>query len=276
MSTSPRPRVLMCPPTHFSVEYDINPWMTGNRDQADRARAGRQWDDLRALVADAADVELIEHVPGLPDMVFTANAGLVYRDVAVPSRFRHAERAGEEAHFTRWFSGHRFDVDLLDGIEFEGAGDALLDRAASRLWFGYGHRSDARAAGALHALLGIDVVPLRLVDPRFYHLDTCLCPLSGGHLLYFPAAFDEAAQAAIAARVPADKRIAVSEEDALAFACNAVNLDNVVILNRATPALRAQLEQAGYRVRETPLDEFLKAGGSAKCLTLRLDEPGLA
>lgn len=276
MSTSPRPRVLMCPPAHFSVDYDINPWMTGNRDQADRDRAARQWDALRELVADVAEVALIEQVPGLPDMVFTANAGLVYRDLAVPSRFRHAERAGEQSHFTRWFSAQRFELGPLEGIEFEGAGDALLDRAAPRLWFGHGHRSDARAGDALGALLGIEVVPLRLVDPRFYHLDTCLCPLSGGHLLYFPAAFDPAAQAAIAARVPQDKRIAVSERDALAFACNAVNLDNVVILNRATPALRAQLEAAGYRVRETPLDEFLKAGGSAKCLTLRLDEPGLA
>lgn len=275
MSTSPRPRVLMCPPTHFSVDYDINPWMTGNRDQADRGRAQRQWENLHALVADAADVELIPHVPGLPDMVFTANAGLVYRDLAVPSRFRHAERAGEEPHFTQWFAGARFAVDLLDGIEFEGAGDALLDRAAPRLWFGYGHRSDARAAAALQERLGLEVVPLRLVDPRFYHLDTCLCPLSGGELLYFPAAFDETAQAAIAARVPEDQRIAVSEEDALAFACNAVNLDNVVILNRASAALRQALAAHGYRVRETPLDEFLKAGGSAKCLTLRLDEPGL-
>jgi N-dimethylarginine dimethylaminohydrolase len=119
-------------------------------------------------------------------------------------------------------------------------------------------------------------VALQLVDPRFYHLDTCLCPLSGGHLMYYPAAFDAASQAAIVARVPQDKRIAVSEEDALAFACNAVNLDDLVILNRASESLRGRLDEAGYRVQETPLHEFLKAGGSAKCLTLRLDEPGLA
>ncbi|MFT4197968.1 MAG: arginine deiminase-related protein [Pseudoxanthomonas sp.] len=275
MSLSTSPRVLMCPPTHFAVDYEINPWMAGRRGSADLARARRQWQDLHALVSDAAQVELIEHVPGLPDMVFTANAGLVYRERAVPSRFRHLERAGEEDHFTRWFAQRDFEVAPLD-IEFEGAGDALFDRAAPRLWLGHGHRSDVRAGAALQALLGeVEVVPLRLVDPRFYHLDTCLCPLSGGHLMYFPAAFDEAANAAIEARVPAPLRIAVAEADALAFACNAVNLEQVVILNRASAALEEQLAECGYRVRATPLDEFLKAGGSAKCLTLRLDEPGL-
>lgn len=271
-----RPRILMCPPTHFSVDYDINPWMTGNRDRIDQARARQQWEDLHRHVSSAAHVELIDHIAGLPDMVFTANAGLVYRDTAVPSRFRHEERAGEEAYFTRWFSGNAFAVDELDGMSFEGAGDALLDRGQPLLWVGYGHRSDGHAAVALQKLLGVETVALQLVDPRFYHLDTCLCPLSGGHLMYYPAAFDAASQAAIAARVPEDKRIAVSEDDALVFACNAVNLDDLVILNRASEALRQRLGDAGYRVQQTPLDEFLKAGGSAKCLTLRLDEPGLA
>jgi N-dimethylarginine dimethylaminohydrolase len=140
---------------------------------ADASRATRQWQELHALVSDVATVELIDPMSGLPDMVFTANAGLIYRGRAVPSHFRHAERAGEEPHFTRWFAERDFDVTSLD-IEFEGAGDALFDRAASRLWFGHGHRSDARAAAALQAWLGdeVDVVPLRLADPL----------LSPGHL----------------------------------------------------------------------------------------------
>jgi len=276
MSTDTAPRVLMCPPTHFAVDYEINPWMAGQLGSADASRATRQWQELHALVSDVATVELIDPMSGLPDMVFTANAGLIYRGRAVPSHFRHAERAGEEPHFTRWFAERDFDVTSLD-IEFEGAGDALFDRAASRLWFGHGHRSDARAATALQAWLGdeVDVVPLRLVDPRFYHLDTCLCPLAGGQLMYFPAAFDAQANAAIEARVPAELRIAVDEADAMAFACNAVNLGETVIVNRASDTLEKQLARHGYRLRATPLDEFLKAGGSAKCLTLRLDEPGL-
>lgn len=276
MSLPVRPHVLMCPPTHFSVEYEINPWMRGNRNAADRARAETQWRALQALIAETAQIELIAQVAGLPDMVFTANAAVVYRDVAIPSHFLHEERAGEEAHFTRWLAERGFRIETVDGLAFEGAGDALLDRRVSRLWFGHGHRSDGAAAPLLQERLGIEVTPLRLVDPRFYHLDTCLCPLSGGHLLYFPPAFDEAAQDTIRRLVPDELRIVAPEQDALAFACNAVNLGDRVILNRASAGLVDALESKGYRVQQTPLDEFLKAGGSAKCLTLRLDEPGVA
>ncbi|MFT3762744.1 MAG: arginine deiminase-related protein [Pseudoxanthomonas sp.] len=268
-------RLLMCPPTHFAVDYEINPWMRGQLHQADRGRAQAQWDALAAIVGRLAAVETVAPATGLPDMPFAANAGLVLEDAFVPSRFRHAERQGEEALFTAWFTerGYRI-VPLPAGIDFEGAGDALFDRGLPRLlWMGHGHRSDAEAAPALARLLDVEVVPLRLVDPRFYHLDTCFCPLRGGWLLYFPEAFDDAARARIEARVPAAKRIVVGEEDALAFACNAVNLGDAVILNRAGDALKSALSAAGFEAVETPLDEFLKAGGSAKCLTLRLDEP---
>ncbi len=156
---------------------------------------------------------------------------------------------------------------------FEGAGDALLGprRAPAVEW------ATATAATwprrhELTDLLDIEVVPLRLTDARFYHLDTCFCPLRDGYLLYYPAAFDAAAQQAIAQHVPASRRIVVSEADALAFACNAVDLDDTLLLNRASPGLCAALAAIGYRVVQTPLDEFLKAGGAAKCLTLRLDE----
>lgn len=265
--------LLMCPPVHFAVDYVINPWMQGQLGQADRMRAVAQWQALRVVLAMHADIVEIAPEPGLPDMPFTANAGLVLGRTFVPSRFRHAERRGEEAAFSRWFEHEGFDVRALPGDSlFEGAGDALFDRAEPRLWVGYGHRTDLAAVSALARVLHVETIPLALADARFYHLDTCFCPLSRGHLLYFPAAFDAAARAAIEARVPASRRIVVEEADALAFACNAVNLGNVVVLNRAGATLRIALENAGYRVVETPLDEFLKAGGSAKCLTLRLDE----
>jgi N-dimethylarginine dimethylaminohydrolase len=138
---------------------------------------------------------------------------------------------------------------------------------------GHGHRSDLAAAQVVSALLDIEVVPLRLVDPRFYHLDTCLCPLEGGTLLYYPAAFDEASQAEIEKRVPISSRMAVDQADALRFACNAVNVGASVFFNDASNALRTQLELAGFESHVVPLGEFLKSGGGAKCLTLRLDEP---
>lgn len=158
-------------------------------------------------------------------------------------------------------------------VPFEGAGDALFDRAEPWLWMAHGHRSISGAREVLYERLGVDAVTLKLVDTRFYHLDTCFCPLEGGYLLYYPPAFDEPSREVIEKRVPAARRIAIDEEDALAFACNAVNIDETVIVNHATPAFVKALSAKGFRVIQTPLNEFMKAGGSAKCLTLRLDEP---
>jgi N-dimethylarginine dimethylaminohydrolase len=267
------PRVLMCAPTYFEVSYVINPWMSGHVHDTEQTRAQRQWDTLREVLTEHADVALQPARAGLPDMPFTANAGLVHGNVFVPSRFRFAERSGEEVYARAWFDTHGFDLrELPEQIHFEGAGDALFDRAHARLWMGHGHRSDLTAAVALAALLDIEVVPLRLVDPRFYHLDTCFCPLANGYTMYFPAAFDDEARALIERHVPPSQRIVVDEADALVFACNAVNLGRIVVLNRASQDLRRRLEGAGFVVIEVALDEFMKAGGAAKCLTLRLDE----
>ncbi|MDR6936060.1 arginine deiminase-related protein [Luteibacter sp. 3190] len=268
------PRILMCAPTFFEVDYVINPWMDGHLHDTTSERSGRQWDALKDTVSRHADVVVQPPAKGLPDMTFCANAGLVYGNTFVPSRFRYEQRQGEEAHDRAWFAHHGFDVvDLPEGVFFEGAGDALFDRGVSRrLWMGHGHRSDAEAAPALASSLDVEVLPLKLVDPRFYHLDTCFCPLSDGYTLYFPAAFDADSLATIERHVPPGQRLVVEEHDAVLFACNAVNLGRVVILNRASADLRSRLEGAGFMVIEVALDEFMKAGGSAKCLTLRLDE----
>lgn len=268
-----KPRILMCAPTRFEIRYVINPWMLGHLDAGKRTVAIAQWNRLHAALVRHADVELIEPAPGWPDMVFTANAGLVLGNRVLLARFRHGERQGEEPHFAEWFTRHGFAVlRLPEDLAFEGAGDALLDRAAPLLWMGHGFRTDERATALVAAALDIEVVPLRLTDPRFYHLDTCLCPLAGGELLYHPGAFDAESLRRIEARVPAHARIVVDEADARSFACNAVNLAGHVILNRASQRLVTALNARGYRVTQTPLGEFMKAGGSAKCLTLRLDE----
>ncbi|KAG9579910.1 hypothetical protein KCV01_g15946, partial [Aureobasidium melanogenum] len=268
------PRVLMCAPTFFEVSYVINPWMTDHVNDTTTERSRRQWDALRETIARHADVVLQPPVEGLPDMTFAANAGLVFGNAFVTSRFRYPQRQGEEAHARAFFQRHGFDiVELPDGVFFEGAGDALFDRGtARRLWMGHGHRSDLAAAGELAKSLDIEVIPLKLADPRFYHLDTCFCPLAQGYTLYFPAAFDAASLASIERHVPPGLRIAVDEHDAVEFACNAVNLGRVVILNRASEKLRSRLEGAGFMLIEVALDEFMKSGGAAKCLTLRLDE----
>ncbi len=266
-------RYLMCAPDHFEVAYVINPWMQGNVALCSNGVARQQWNALADAIGSVAQVERVAAASGVPDMVFTANAGLVLGNTFVLSRFRHVERQGEEAHFAHWFAQQGFKVvTLAPELAFEGAGDALLDRQHALLWLGHGHRSLAQCAPIIANLLDIEVEPLRLVDERFYHLDTCFCPLEGGTLLYYPAAFDAASQARIAARVPAKRRIEVSDQDALDFACNAVNCGRHVFLNRASADLVQALAAHCYQVRQTPLTEFMKAGGSAKCLTLKLNE----
>jgi N-dimethylarginine dimethylaminohydrolase len=264
----------MCPPEYFTVAYIINPWMHGNLRRIDNAVARSQWRALYDILSDGATVRLVLPQPGSPDMVFTANAGLVKANRFIVSRFRYPERQYEEPYFADWFMDRGYEVSLMPrDVPFEGAGDALFDRGDGVLWMAHGHRSISSARDVIFERWGTDVVTLKLVDTRFYHLDTCFCPLEGGFLMYYPAAFDADSRAEIEARVPAAKRIAIGEEDALAFACNAVNIDATVVVNRATPAFVKVLSQKGFEVIQTPLSEFMKAGGSAKCLTLRLDEP---
>lgn len=270
-------RILMCAPDHYDVDYVINPWMEGNVHKLSRDRAVQQWQGLFQLLKDRAIVELVKPEKGVPDMVFTANAGLVLGKEVVLSRFFHKERQGEEPFFKQWFADQGFTVhELPKDLPFEGAGDALLDREGRWLWAGYGFRSELDSHPYLAKWLDIEVLSLRLMDERFYHLDTCFCPLTGGYLLYYPPAFDSYSNRLIEMRVPEAKRIPIGESDALNFACNTVNIGNVVVMNKASDELKRRLNAAGFEVVETPLTEFLKAGGAAKCLTLRTTEPVLA
>ncbi len=267
-------RILMCPPHHYDVDYVINPWMEGNIHKSSRDRATEQWEGLYKVLKEHAIVDLVEPQKGWPDMVFTANAGVVLGQVAVVSRFFHKERQGEEPYFKEWFQKQGYTVyELPKDLPFEGAGDALLDRQGNWLWAGYGFRSELDSHSYLAKWLDIEVVSLQLVDERFYHLDTCFCPLTGGYLLYYPPAFDFYSNRIIEMRVPAEKRIAIQEADAVKFACNAVNIGHTVVMNQVSNDLKQQLAKVGFQVIETPLSEFIKAGGAAKCLTLRSTEP---
>ena len=267
-------RFLMCAPDHYDVDYVINPWMEGNIHKSSRDRAVEQWNKLYNVIKDHAIVDLVEPEKGWPDMVFSANAGLVLGKNVVLSRFLHKERQGEEPYFQQWFEQNGFNVYTLPkDLPFEGAGDALLDREGRWLWAGYGFRSELDSHPFLAKWLDIEVISLRLMDERFYHLDTCFCPLANGYLLYYPGAFDSYSNRVIEMRVAPEKRIAIVEADAVNFACNAVNVDSIVIMNKTSDGLKSRLAEVSFQVIETPLTEFLKAGGAAKCLTLRVTEP---
>ncbi|BAZ16497.1 hypothetical protein NIES4071_83740 [Calothrix sp. NIES-4071] len=271
---TPRIKFLMCAPDHYDVDYVINPWMEGNIHKSSRDKAVEQWEGLHHVLKEHAIVDLVKPEKGVPDMVFTANAGLVLGKNVVLSRFLHKERQGEEPFFKAWFEQNGYTVyELPKDLPFEGAGDALLDREGRWLWAGYGFRSELDSHPYLAKWLDIEVLSLRLIDDRFYHLDTCFCPLANGYLLYYPGAFDSYSNRLIEMRVAAEKRIALEEADAVNFACNAVNIDHIVVMNKASDGLKARLAEVGFQVLETPLNEFLKAGGAAKCLTLRTTEP---
>ncbi len=258
----------MCPPDYYGIEYEINPWMNRSHGTTPE-RAQQQWRALHdALVQLGVQIELMEPQPKLPDLVFTANAGLVFGKRFFSSRFTHPERQRETPHFDAWFAAHGFTVEHLPpGVFFEGAGDALF--CGPILFAGYRIRS--HAAGHLHLgnVLERRVLPLELVDKRFYHLDTCFCPLAPGEAIYFPDAFDAYGRKVLSAHIP--RLLPVVEKEAERFACNAVVVGKKVVINAGSDQLASDLRSAGYECLSVELDEFIKAGGSAKCLTLRLD-----
>ncbi len=264
--------ILMCAPDHYDVRYEINPWMAGNIGQVDTSHARVQWQGLfRALTRiPEVRVQLVDGQPEAPDMVFTANAGLVHGTDVVLSRFFYEERQVEEPHFERWFHEHGYRVEVLPpDVPFEGEGDALFDTTPTpTLWCGYGFRSVEEAAYRVRDILNVNVMALELVDPHFYHLDTCFCPLYGGYLMYYPNAFSAAARTVIEAYFPPEKRITVEGDDANTFACNAVNIGKHIVMNDSSKTLDATLRTRGFDVHHTPLSEFIQAGGAAKCLTL--------
>ena len=274
---STKQKLLMCPPDYFSVDHNINPWMAGNTGRLDKGRAMRQWENLKQELSKTADIELMKPQPALPDIVFTANAGFVYGNRAVASHFMPDERRPEEPYLKQWFRDQGFELcELPEDVGFEGAGDCLLDRKGPWLWAGYGFRTEIEAHPYLEKWFDRELVSIRLTDSRFYHIDTAFCPLTDGYLLYHPPAFDYESRLAIEKRVPAEKRIVVDTEDAGNFACNAVNVGEEIFVHKASGALKSRIQERGFKLHETDLSEFLKSGGSAKCLTLRLTEPGRA
>ena len=266
-----KPEFLMCPPEYFGVRYAINPWMDGQIGRVEPALALQQWSQFYSALKQVADIHLIPPQSHVPDLVFTANAGLMFQNKFIASRFRHEERRREEPIYLKWFETRSADNVLLPkNMAFEGAGDALLQPGASRLWTGYGFRTDLEAHHLLNQQFNFEVISLKLVNPSFYHLDTCFCPLPDGLAMYYPGAFASESLQLIEKHILPENRIIVSENDARHFACNTVLAGRVLFMNHASPELTQTLESKGYIVNIQPVSEFMKAGGANKCLTLAL------
>jgi N-dimethylarginine dimethylaminohydrolase len=257
---------LMCPPEHFAVTYAINPWMEPEK-PTDATLAMRQWARLRQVYLDLGhDVQTIEPAPGLPDMVFAANGATVAGGKVLGARFRHPQRAGEAVAYLDWFRAQGYAEVRTPEQVHEGEGDILV--AGDTLLAGYGFRSDQAVASELTALFGLPVLSLRLIDPRFYHLDTALCVLDASTAMYYPAAFDDAGRAAIAAHFA--ELIEAKDEDAEVLGLNAVSDGRHVVLPAQAEGLAAQLRNRGFEPVAVDMSELLKGGGGPKCCTLEL------
>lgn len=259
---------VMCPPTYFDIEYSINPWMDVN-DKVDHDLAMIQWTDLVELLESLGDtISIVEAQPGLPDMTFAGDVGLLWGRRFVPSTFRHVERAGEVAHFERWFRQCGYEIcPLPTDVIFEGLGDLVFHNR--RAFVGHGSRSDERAVDHLARLIpGLEILGrLETVDDHYFHLAMALGFIDDATVIYYEPAFTAESAQTIRRVIP--RAIRVSDKDANSyFACNNLVIGDKVLVDMCTPELRAALRKCGYDVITCPMSEFKKSGGSLRCLVL--------
>jgi len=263
--------LLVCNPAYFNIDYEINPWMDIGND-IDPGLASAQWERMCDKLKQAgANLHYIEPMHSFPDMVFTANAGLIYGKTVVLSNFKHPERQGEKIFFKDWFlkNGYRV-VELPDYISFEGEGDALFFE--NTLFMGYGFRTDPESHAIISKAFNIDVVSCELVDPRFYHLDTCFLPLKN-RVVYYRQAFSKFSQEImlqklmdIGHEIGVLDVLNVHEEQAQDFLCNSIEINETVV----APSDMFSLSFSGKKTSICDMSEFMKSGGAVKCLTLKL------
>lgn len=258
-------RVLMCRPTKYDVVYEINPWMDVSN-KPDKAKASKQWKSLFDLYQKmGVEVELIDQGTNLPDMVFTANGGIVWDNTFISGNFRYKERKGEEDHFKKWFADHGFQVKTLKHFQ-GGEGDALFYK--NTLYMGYGFRSDLEAHKEIAQLLKVPTVSIKLVDPYFYDFDTTFCPVGDRGVLYFPKAYDKKGQELMKS---VENAVAMTEVQAKHFIGNSVYLNGKLIVSYLDDNLKSKLSKWDVEPILLDMSEFKKAGGGIKCLTLYIE-----
>ena len=257
-------KILMCRPTTFSVTYSINPWMTQD-DPVDLLLAKHQWANLKTVIESlGVEVAFLDQHAELPDMVFAANAGIAHNNKVVLSNFKYPERQPEREEFQAWFDQAGYETHILpDDVIFEGGGDCFIWR--DHLIAGWGFRSDKLALTRVADILGLKLISLNLKDERFYHLDTCMLVVNDNTCLYYPPAFDD-----VEIKNLPFNMIPVSEVDACNFACNGVKIKNNIIMKAASQDLKQQLKDLNINVIESNTSEFLKSGGSCRCLVLNV------
>lgn len=256
-------RVLVCRPSYYQVNYSINPWMVPG--SVDVKRAMDQWETLVDVYQRlGVDVEIIDQRSHLPDMVFTADQGIVKGNMVLLSNFRYPERQGERDLYGKWFRDHNLiTLSIPDDCCVEGHGEAIFWR--DKLLLGIGFRANKEAASAICEELEVEVVPLQLVDPKFYHLDTCFFALNSETAFFYPHAFSESSQKMLRKIVP--RLLALTNHEANSFCANSVVTDHQVLINAGCPSFARKIRQLGYQAHEVEMSEFIKSGGGIHCLT---------
>jgi N-dimethylarginine dimethylaminohydrolase len=264
--TATKRHYLMCRPAHFTVSYAINPWMNPDK-PVDPELALKQWTRLKDTYEQLGHtVDVIEDQPGLPDMVFAANGATVIDGRVLGARFRNAERVPEGPAYQRWFREHGYTEVHDPAYINEGEGDFLTTEDA--LLAGFGFRSDPPSHAEAQEFFGRPVVSLRLVDPRFYHLDTAFAVLDADTVMYLPEAFSSGSRRVLERMFP--NAIHVGIEDAEVLGLNAVSDGRHVVLPAQATGVIETLRAYGFEPIGVDMSELLKAGGSCKCCTLEL------
>lgn len=259
----------MCRPTYFDqLNYVINPWMTPGK--IDETKAMQEWEQLVTIYKElGATVEIIDQQKDSPDMVFTTDQGIVKDKTVLLSRFWAAERKKESKYYEEWFSEHGYNVLYLpENIYFEGNGDSFF--WGDKLLVGIGYRADNQTCNAVSKLLNIEVIPLEIIDPKFYHLDVGFFPLNKQTAFYYPLAFSQKSRGVIKKLVP--NPIELSQDEAYGFCANSVVTDHHVIHQKENPTFKEKLQKLGYESIEVDVSEFMKSGGGIHCLTNILEE----
>jgi len=257
---------LLCSPDYFVINYSINPWMNGPSIDLNRAKS--QWESLRdTIISLGAKVEIISPVNGLPDMVFTANAGMVIGNKFVVSSMKHKERKGESQYFRKWFIDKKYSVvDIVPGLTFEGCGDGIFYN--NSLIGGYGYRTDLKALEIIASKTKINLHSLKLKDPKFYHLDTCFCVVSKDKAIYYPDAFEHGEIKKLEKIIDL---IPVSKNDAELFMCNSMLVNGILLIpSKQSDVAKILRNKYGIKTCTVNVSEFLKSGGSIQCLSLKI------
>lgn len=267
-------KILVCNPAQYDVKYSINPWMDPKHG-INFDLAIKQWGNLvRTMRQLGAEIVEMSGKENLPDIVFTANAGVNFGKYILLSNFKHPERQPEKQIYKEWFENHGYSCkELPEDIFFEGAGDVLCRKNSKnieQLYLGYGFRTDFETFSDI-SFLDLHSQKMQLVDPYFYHLDTCFCPLPRDFALIYSKAFSEQTILNLKSSRPSPVFLEVPEEEARKFACNAVSINNSVIIPSGCHQTRKLLNRYDFDVYETDMSEFILAGGACKCLTFKLD-----